>query len=180
MRPDYRIAILLAVAAFPSGAALMVASEYLHLNPTAVFATFWGGIAIFLLLIAFAVRIALRGESKEPPVGHKRRMIALIGMTVCAVGLVGFAAMFFWPAPKSHSISEVAQPQTVNPMPEESYIKGNVFRGLKAFDNKGVGIRIEGNIQDNIFEDIETRNNKGGGIEIIPNKPTKKDDKTNK
>ena len=63
MRRDYLIAIILAVAALPAGAALMVAPEYLHLTGLAVPITFWGGIGLAVALIASAAVTALWGEA---------------------------------------------------------------------------------------------------------------------
>lgn len=65
MRRDYLIAILLGVAAIPLGAALMVATDYLHLSGYLVPLTFWGGIALAVALITVAILIALRGERSE-------------------------------------------------------------------------------------------------------------------
>jgi hypothetical protein len=65
MRRDYLIAIIFALAALPSGAALMVAPEYLHLSGVAIPITFWGGIALAVVLICAAAIVALRGEAKS-------------------------------------------------------------------------------------------------------------------
>lgn len=62
MRRDYLIAILLAVAAIPLGAAMMAAPDYLHLSGYLVPLTFWGGIALGSTLILAAALIALHGE----------------------------------------------------------------------------------------------------------------------
>jgi hypothetical protein len=64
MRRDYIIAIILAVAAIPAGATLMVAPDYLHLTGVAVPLTFWGGIGLTFTLIIFAAVVALRSERK--------------------------------------------------------------------------------------------------------------------
>jgi hypothetical protein len=65
MRRDYLIAILLAVAAIPLGAAMMVAPDYLHLTGYFVPLTFWGGIALASGLIFIAAVIAWRGERMD-------------------------------------------------------------------------------------------------------------------
>jgi hypothetical protein len=64
MRRDYLIALLLAVAAIPAGAALMVAPQYLNLTGAAIPLTFWGGITLTVALILIAAVIALRTEAK--------------------------------------------------------------------------------------------------------------------
>jgi hypothetical protein len=71
MRRDYLIAIILAFAGLASGAALMVAPEYLHLTGWTVPATFWGGIALTLLLLSLAGIVAWHGAEKvQPPKGE--------------------------------------------------------------------------------------------------------------
>ena len=62
MRHQDLIAIMLAVSAILSGAAFMVAPEYLHLPRYIVPLTFWGGISLALALIFLAAAIARRGE----------------------------------------------------------------------------------------------------------------------
>jgi hypothetical protein len=100
MRRDYLIAILLAVAAFPAGASLMVAPVYLHLIGWQIPATFWGGIGLASLLIIAAIIVALRGEKQAPPVGHKRRLgiIIAVATIVMAAGTVGAVWLSMSPA----------------------------------------------------------------------------------
>jgi hypothetical protein len=76
MRRDYLIAILLAVAAFPAGATLMVAPEYLHLTGAAVPLTFWGGIGLTAILILIAAAIAWRAKPQEAPKGKDRPAVS--------------------------------------------------------------------------------------------------------
>lgn len=83
MRRESVIAILLAISAFPIGAASVVASEYLHLTGYFVPLTFWGGIALAATLILIAVAIATRGErsirySDVSPHSHAPRNVALL------------------------------------------------------------------------------------------------------
>jgi hypothetical protein len=66
MRRDYIIAIILAIAAIPAGATLMVAPDYLHLTGWEVPATFWGGIGLTTALILAAAIVAWRSERKPP------------------------------------------------------------------------------------------------------------------
>jgi hypothetical protein len=61
-------------------------------------------IAFFLCLVA-AVVCVLIGTIKEAKAevadqsqpGHRRRVIAIIGMFVCGIGFLGFATVYFWP-----------------------------------------------------------------------------------
>ncbi|MGX4806642.1 hypothetical protein [Bradyrhizobium guangdongense] len=96
MRVDFKIALILAVAALPAGAALMVVPEYLHLSGAAVPITFWGGIALAVALILIAAIIALRAELEAPKsVGRwgLKRMWPQYLMAVCGVGFfVGLVA----------------------------------------------------------------------------------------
>jgi hypothetical protein len=87
MRRDHLIAILLAIAALPAGAALMVAPNYLHLTGWEILATFWGGVALTLMLIALAAFIAWRGESK-PHTVHIRPMAGIIVLVLVFGGLL--------------------------------------------------------------------------------------------
>jgi hypothetical protein len=67
MRREHVIAILLAIAAFPAGATLMVAPDYLHLTGWEIPATFWGGIGLTVTPFLVVAFIAWRGESKAHP-----------------------------------------------------------------------------------------------------------------
>jgi hypothetical protein len=83
MRRDYLIAILLAVAAVPLGAAMMAAPDYLHLSGYLVPLTFWGGIALGSALILIAAFVALRGDGAVEnwtvsPHSHSPRDVPLI------------------------------------------------------------------------------------------------------
>lgn len=110
MRRNDLFAIILMVAAVPGGVALMAAPEYLHLTGIALAITFWGGVLLTLLLLFLAIAVALRGEAKSPPSGHRRRMFALIGMTLFGLGFVACAVVFFLPqeAPKKAPDAESA------------------------------------------------------------------------
>ena len=71
----------------------MAAPEYLHLSGLAVPLAFWGGIALFLTLIAAAAIIALRGEAKAiqetamtgAEVGYNVALAAAITTTVAVI-----------------------------------------------------------------------------------------------
>jgi hypothetical protein len=107
MRKDFKIAILCAGSAVPLGVALMAAPDYLHIPPAYLGLCFWGGLGLTALLLGAAVVIAIKGEAGEPRIGHKRRMIALVGMIVCGIGFLGFAGAYFWPAAISARVGDV-------------------------------------------------------------------------
>jgi hypothetical protein len=88
MRKDFQIAILLALAAVPAGVALMSAPEYIPILKDYPAPFFWGGLILATGFIGAAITIALRGEASEPRLGHRRRMIALAGMTVFGLGFI--------------------------------------------------------------------------------------------
>src|SRR5580704_16797772 len=70
MRRDLLIAIMLAVAALPAGAALMVAPDYLHLTGIAIPLTFWGEIGLTVVLILIAGVLAWRARPQETSKGN--------------------------------------------------------------------------------------------------------------
>jgi len=100
MRQDYFVAIILALAAIPAGTALMAAPEYLHLTGPYLALTFWGGVLLTLLLIFFAIAVALRGDAKSPAKGHRQRMVAIMGMAVFGLGFIACAVWFFAQRPE--------------------------------------------------------------------------------
>ncbi len=95
MRRDYLIAILLALAALPAGAALMVAPEYLHLTGIAIPITFWGGIGLAIALIVIAGVVAARGEAREPIKGHRWRL-AFIIFAGLVLSIGGIGGIVWW------------------------------------------------------------------------------------
>jgi hypothetical protein len=102
MRKDFQVAILLAVAAMPTGVAMMAAPYYAEAALKAYAGPFfWGGLILAAVFICVAIAIAIRGEATEPRGGHGRRMVALAGMIVCGAGFLGFVAAYFWPSPVS-------------------------------------------------------------------------------
>ena len=111
MRRDFLIAIILGLATIPFGAAMMVAPEYLHLKDTALALTFWGGASLSTLLIVVAVGAALRGDAHSPLKGHRRRMLAIVGMTICGFGFMACAIWFYVERPATRTPE--SQPPTV-------------------------------------------------------------------
>jgi hypothetical protein len=97
MRRDFLIAIILAIAAFPAGVALMVAPQYLHLTGIAVPLAFWGGLILFLLLVGLAAFVALRGEAKA--IQERKMTGAVIGYNAALVAALAatLAAIKRWP-----------------------------------------------------------------------------------
>jgi TRAP-type mannitol/chloroaromatic compound transport system permease small subunit len=99
MRRDLLIAILLAVAAFPLGAALTAAPLLFEHPPQWLLeASFYGGGPIALALIAIAAIIAMRGDAEAAKKGRTRHMLPLIGMIVFGLGFIGCAIWYFWPS----------------------------------------------------------------------------------
>jgi hypothetical protein len=95
MRVDFKVAIILFLATIPCAGAVAVAPEYLHLKGIALAITFWGGAGLTAALLIVALVVALRAEAKTPSKGHRLRMIAVAGMTVCGIGFLAFAILFF-------------------------------------------------------------------------------------
>ena len=147
MRRDSQIAILLGFAAIPAGVALMAAPYYAEAILKAYASKFfWGGLLVTILLLSAAIAIAARGEKTEPRLGRRRRMIALGGMIVCALGFVGFAAAYFWPSRHPGlSVSSKMMPLTseISPDLHLSLLGGNVFTG----DSTGwTGLSLEAQV----------------------------------
>jgi hypothetical protein len=96
MRKDYVIAILLAIAAIPAGAALMAAPlKFEHLQPWVIDSCFYGGIGLTLVLIASAVFVAVHGEKTEADKPTIRRLVLIIGIIIFSTGALAYAAYFF-------------------------------------------------------------------------------------
>lgn len=96
MRRDYIIAMLLAISAIPTGAALMAAPlKFEHLPIWAIDLCFFGGIILTFGLIVGATVVALHAERPDKPEEH--RMIAIVGMVVFGVGFLTCTAWYFWP-----------------------------------------------------------------------------------
>ncbi len=97
MRRDFQIALLCALSAIPAGVAMIEAPEYFPILKTYPGAFFYGSSTFTIGLLGAAVLIAIRGERDAEREGAKNRMIPLIGMIVCGIGFLGFAAWYFWP-----------------------------------------------------------------------------------
>ena len=93
MRQDYLIAIILAIAAVPAGVAVMPAPlKFENLSRRMVNICFYGGIAVTIALFALAVAIAMFAEERS-----NQGLMPLLGMIVCGLGFVSFAAWYLWP-----------------------------------------------------------------------------------
>ncbi len=130
MRPDFKIAILLALAAIPAGVALMAAPEYIGILKEHPGPFFWGGLILASGLIGAATIIAVRGEALEPRSGHRRRMIALAGMVICGVGFLGFSALYFWPTATTKK-SAVAASESTSALANQTLPGFSATFGLK-------------------------------------------------
>jgi hypothetical protein len=60
--------------------------------------SFIGFLILAVVLLLLGVGSALQGEARTPRPGHKRRMVSLLGMVICGLGFVAFAAAYFWPS----------------------------------------------------------------------------------
>jgi hypothetical protein len=122
MRQDFKIAIVLAMAAIFSGLWIAVAPEYLHLKGVQLALPYWGGMFLTPALIIWALLIALRAEAQTQSTGHKRRMMAIVGMGVCGFGFLAFATIFFLQRPEetvgpNHSSGDLV-PQNAKDAPQ--------------------------------------------------------------
>jgi hypothetical protein len=97
MRREHQITLLCAISALPLWLASLSAATYFQIPQEYVGLTFWGGLALTLILWGIAIVIALRGEATASRRGRKRRMTALAGMIACGVGFIVFAGIYFWP-----------------------------------------------------------------------------------
>jgi hypothetical protein len=72
--------------------------------------SFLGFLILAIVLFLLGVGSALQGEARTLRRGHKRRMVSLLGMVICGLGFVAFAAAYFWPSgPQTDSPSAVAK-----------------------------------------------------------------------
>jgi len=127
MRRDYLIAIILAIAALPAGAALSVAPEYLHLSGAAVRITFLGGFALTVTLFFVAAIIARRAERESRPnmavaeIGYNAALaggiVALvlsvlkpsrIAVVACAIALTGVGLDYWFGPPRTFIWTKVS------------------------------------------------------------------------
>jgi hypothetical protein len=115
MRREFLTALVLSVAAIPAGMAASGAIEYFSYLKDHPGLSFWGSTLVTLALFALAAALAVRGERDAEREGAKKRMTPLIGMIVCGVGFVGFAAWYFWP-PQS-SVQAIGAPPAPSPDP---------------------------------------------------------------
>jgi hypothetical protein len=111
MRWDIRIAAYFFMAAACLAVCAVAAPDYLSLTGIAGLLCFWGGMLGAILFAVAGFRAAFLGEEFKPKKGHRRRMIGLYGMVVCAVGLLGFSAAYFWPS-KFHNHDEPVVSET--------------------------------------------------------------------
>jgi hypothetical protein len=91
-----------AILGFGCSVALIILNKWIE--------TGWGtqSLAVFNVLLAIVIVASLFVciYPSKPVRGNK--MIPLIGMAVCAFGLVGFGAWYFWPEAKAEDATEMA------------------------------------------------------------------------
>ena len=97
MRWDIKVTVYLSFSAAFFAVSAMVGPDVLHLTEGGKVLVFFAGIGGTILFGAAGFITAIVGEKTAPLKGHKRRMIGLCGMIVCAVGFLGFATSYFWP-----------------------------------------------------------------------------------
>ncbi len=99
MRTDFQIALLCAVASIPAGLAMSEAVEYIPWLKAHAGFGFWSSLGVAFFLLAFAAKIAIRGEQAAEREGAKKRMIPLSGMIIFGFAFICCAAWYFWPTP---------------------------------------------------------------------------------
>jgi|HubBroStandDraft_5_1064220.scaffolds.fasta_scaffold71264_2 hypothetical protein len=95
MRRDFQFALVLGLAALPAGMAVSEAIEYFPYLKGHPGVGFWGSFAITVVLLVFALGIAIRGEHKAEQEGAKRRLIPQLSResTPSIVALIVFLSL---------------------------------------------------------------------------------------
>jgi hypothetical protein len=97
MHIERRFHIWLWLAAALLAVAIMSAPEYVPLLKEHPGWYFWAGIIGAILCFGKAFLVAYQDEARTTKPGRSRRMIALAGMAISGISLVGFAGAYFWP-----------------------------------------------------------------------------------
>lgn len=126
---------------------MMAAPDYLHLNPILSFLCFWGGILGTVIFVFLAILTAMREENRESKIGSSRRMFSLIGMAICGIGFVAFAAWHFWPTQGKDNVASLSEQSPQNHAPPLNY-------GVLApkGDQDSVVLFSPGHTTDTLFE----------------------------
>jgi hypothetical protein len=112
MRPDYFMAIVLAIAALPFGVAVMAAPLYWEIPKHHLALFFWGGLSLSAFLILLAVLVAFKGEMPFAPTGYMRS-VALAVMVLSTITGIGGAAVYFFPVQlENPPVSAAANPSS--------------------------------------------------------------------
>jgi hypothetical protein len=113
-----RFGFYYAIASIPLMGAGILGPDVLPLSPEWKAATFYVCVALALLCVIVGAFKELQDETAEGRApGHRRRMIAIVGMLSCGVGFVGFATAYFWPTvPKSAQHEPKAAASTTEPI----------------------------------------------------------------
>lgn len=113
MRREHFVNFTLWFAAFMGAVALTAVPGLLTDQTHAALwvALFVIGLALMAVLLVVAVVAAL-GDKEERRVLEKRnKMIPLVGMVICGVGLLAFASWYFWPSRQTSSpLASLVQP----------------------------------------------------------------------
>jgi len=90
----------------------VVAPDVFHLSPQMKEIIFFVCMAAAFVMILIGAIKEIRAEAKNRlKQGYQRRMIAVLGMLLCGLGFLVFAAIYFWPT-NVENLSEAAKPQT--------------------------------------------------------------------
>jgi hypothetical protein len=113
MHIDRRIAILGLLGTAALAVAMMAAPLlFADLPRWLLEILFWGGLLLATTLIGTSIVVAFLGEASEPPIGHRRRMIALLGMIISGISFLTFAAIYFWPERPTPTVASLAAATT--------------------------------------------------------------------
>ncbi len=118
MRNDYKIALLLFVAALPAGVTVSSASDYFPFLKEHPAISFYGSAGITLVLLGLAAALAIRGEYELEQKGSQKRMLPLlimiVGLSIFAVGAAWYFAPTSSPLPAaSGEAAEAAIPKNI-------------------------------------------------------------------
>jgi Leucine-rich repeat (LRR) protein len=110
LRPGFYYAI----ASVPLMGAGVFGPDVLHLSQPAKKIAFYLCLAAAVLLLIVGAAKEYKDELRASrSLGHGRRVIAILGMLICGVGFLGFAAAYFWHSaarsPDSTAVAQLAE-----------------------------------------------------------------------
>jgi len=110
MLEEHRFHFFLWLAGAALSLSLMGGAEYIPFLKEYPGTFFWLFLILTIVLLLLGVGPALQDEAHTLRPGHKRRMVSLLGMVICGLGFVVFAAAYFRPSgPQTDSPSAVAK-----------------------------------------------------------------------